>query len=81
MKQKSVKVTSKCSFGAIRIYINDILHIRYPKSKSIRIQSWVDGDRKPKYKIEIRCKDWHDEYHYENRTTWESVLKLLDESI
>jgi hypothetical protein len=64
----------------IRIYVNDILHIRIPRDNNIKIQSWIEGHTKT-FRIEIWCVNHSEKYVYDNREMWEQILKLLDEHV
>ncbi len=73
------KVTSKTEIHRVKIYINDILHISIPKNGNIKIQSWYEDDSL--YKIEIYCVEHLDEYWYDNKEIWKSILTELDKNI
>lgn len=75
-----MNIKCKSDSEDIRIYINDVLHIRIPRDKNIKIQSWIEGHTKT-YTIEIWCVNHSDKFVYEKRNMWEQILKLLDEHI
>ena len=74
------KVTCKSDSEDVRIYIDDILHLRFPRDKNIKIQSWVEGHTKS-FMIEIWCAGHSDYMAYDNQELWGQVLKLIDENI
>ena len=79
MKNK-FKIHCRSDSEDIRIYIDDILHIRIPRDKNIKIQSWIEGHSKT-YIIEIWCLEHSDYMTYDNKDMWTKILKLLDENI
>jgi len=80
MKKNTNIVTCKSDSEDIRIYIDGLLHLRIPRDKNIKIQSWIQGHTKT-YMIEIWCKNHQDIMEYDNKTLWSNVLKILDEHI
>lgn len=77
---KAVEITAKGDSEDIRIYVDSILHIRIPRDKNIKLQSWIEGNSKT-YVIELFVKGHADIFVYDNREMWKKVLKLLDEHI
>lgn len=75
-----MKIEAKSDSEDIRIYIKGILHLRFPRDKNTKIQSWIEGHSK-KYIIDIWSKKHSVIIEYDNRTLWEKVLKLLDEHL
>lgn len=73
-------VSCKSDSEDIRIYINDILHLRLPRDKHIKIQSWIEGHTKT-YVIEIWCAGHLDRCIYDNKKLWKQVLSALDNEI
>lgn len=73
-------VTIKSDSEDIRIYFDGILHLRIPRDKEMKLQSWIEGDSKT-YVIELFVNGHLDHMAYEDKTLWVSVLKLLDEHI
>lgn len=80
MKKHANIVTCKSDSEDIRIYIDGLLHLRMPRDKNIKIQSWIEGHTKT-YMIEIWCNNHQDLMEYDNKTLWSNVLKVLDEHI
>lgn len=80
MKKNTNIVTCKNDSEDIRIYIDGLLHLRMPRDKNIKIQSWIEGHTKT-YMIEIWCKNHQDLMEYDNKILWSNVLKVLDEHI
>ena len=80
MKKNTNIVTCRSDSEDIRIYIDGLLHLRMPRDKNIKIQSWIEGHTKT-YMIEIWCKNHQDLMEYDNKILWPNVLKVLDEHI
>jgi hypothetical protein len=80
MKKNTNIVTCKSDSEDIRIYIDGLLHLRMPRDKNIKIQSWIEGHTRT-YMIEIWCKNHQDLMEYDNKILWSNVLKVLDEHI
>jgi hypothetical protein len=78
-KSKNI-VTCKSDSEDIRVYIDGILHLRIPRDKNIRLQSWIEGNAKT-YNIKIWCKKHQDCMSYDNKQLWSDVLKVLNENI
>jgi hypothetical protein len=74
------KVTSKSDSENIRIYLDNLLHLRIPRDKNIKLQSWVDFSTKLHY-IQIWCVNHSDRFEYENRQLWVDILMELDKII
>jgi len=75
-----MNVECKSDSEDIRIYIEGTLHLRIPRDKKIKIQSWIEGHSKL-YIIEIWCVKHSDYIEYDNKELWGKVLKLLDKHI
>lgn len=75
-----MKIEAKSDSKDIRVYIDNVLHLRIPRDKNIKIQSWIEGHSKL-YVIEIWTKGHQDHLVYDNKPMWEKILKLLDEHI
>jgi len=75
-----MKIEAKSDSEDVRIYINGLLHLRFPRDKNIKIQSWIEGHSK-RFIIEIWTKKHQDYVVYDNKPMWEKVLKLLDEHL
>ena len=74
------KVTCRSDSEDIRIYIDGILHLRFPRDKNIKIQSSVEGHTKS-FVIEIWCAGHTDHITYDNKSIWSKILRLIDENI
>lgn len=74
------KVTCKSDSEDIRIYINGILHLRLPRDKNTKLQSWIEGHTK-QFIIEIWCANHQDLMSYDNKELWKDILKILDENL
>lgn len=79
MKSKSL-VTCKSDSEDIRIYINGILHLRLPRDKNTKVQSWIEGHTK-QFIIELWCANHQDFIAYDNKELWKDVLKKLDDNL
>lgn len=77
---KKPKITCKSDSEDLRIYVNSILHLRIPRDKNIKIQSWIEGHSKT-YIIEIWCAEHNDWMAYDNKYMWGEILALLDKNI
>lgn len=75
-----MKIHCKSDSEDIRIYIDDVLHIRFPRDKNVKIQSWLEGHTKT-YIIKIWCVNHSDVFVYDDKKKWKEILKLLDENI
>lgn len=75
-----MKIEAKSDSEDIRIYIDNILHLRIPRDKNIKIQSWIEGNSK-RYIIEIWAKKHQDYMAYDNKIIWKKVLNLLNKHI
>lgn len=80
MNRKTQRIEAKSDSEDIRIYIDGLLHLRLPRDKNIKIQSWVEGHTKT-YVIEIWCAGHSDFMVYDDGARWARILKLLDEHI
>ncbi len=77
---ESKNVTCKSDSEDIRIYIDNILHVRIPRDNDLKLQSWVEGNTKT-YVIELVVNGHSDQLVYDNKNLWVQVLKVLDENI
>jgi hypothetical protein len=75
-----MKITAKSDSEDIRVYVDSVLHLRIPRDKNAKLQSWIEGHTKT-FIIEIIIKKHANTIVYDNREMWERVLKLLDEHI
>lgn len=75
-----MKIEAKSDSEDVRVYVDNILHVRFPRDKNIKLQSWIDGHSKT-YTIEIFVKNSCVKMVYDNKQKWEKVLKLLDEHL
>lgn len=74
MSAPSIEV--KVEYDAVRVLINDVLHLHFPRSKLLGVQSWV---REPegKFVIEYTMAGGTIESDYDSREKWLSVLAWL----
>lgn len=75
-----MKISSKADSENIRIYFNDILHLKFPRNKNIILQSWIQENTKLFY-IQIDIDDQTLKIEYENKNIWKEVLNHLDNII
>lgn len=74
------RVTCKSDSEDIRIYIDNVLHLRIPRDENLKLQSWVEGDTKT-YVIELWVKNHTDQMVYDNKSLWTEILRVLDKNI
>ncbi len=79
-KLYKLKVEAKSDSEDVRIYINGLLHIRFPRDKNVTLHSWIEGHSK-RYVIDIFSKGHTERVSYDNRIIWEKVLRLIDKHI
>ena len=75
-----MRVTCKSDSEDIRIYIDNVLHLRIPRDSNIKLQSWLETDTKL-YIIEIWCAGNTDLMEYEDKNLWIEILNTLDKNI
>jgi hypothetical protein len=64
-------------YYGIRIYFGAVLHLHVKRSKLLGVQSWRDGETN--YSIEFVLNGGSVRAEYDDRATWETILKALDE--
>ena len=80
MTASKLKVTASSDSEDVRIYINDLLHVRFPRDKNTTVTSYVHGHKKL-YVISIKSKGIKSKIEYDCKPLWKSVLKLLDKHL
>jgi hypothetical protein len=75
-----MKIKAKSDSENIRIYFNNILHLRIPRDKNILLQSWIKTDTKLFY-IKLILPSNSFKIEYEDENIWKEVLNLLDKHI
>ncbi len=80
---KAPKITCKVDYREIKVFINDILHIRFPRNKPIVFQSWYESTEKLSriYKIEIINAELSAEFHYDCFDTWKQIIEIFNKSL
>lgn len=73
-------VTCNSDSEDIRVYIDHVLHLRIPRDKNTKLQSWIEGHTKT-YVIEIWVAGHQDVLVYDNRKLWKDVLDVLDKNL
>lgn len=74
------KPEAKSSSTDIRIYIDGLLHIKIPKDRNTKINSWIEKDSKI-YNIEIWSVGHTVGLEYDTKELWCEILELLDKHI
>jgi hypothetical protein len=72
-----MNIKAKSDSEDIRIYFDNILHLRFPRNKNIILQSCIQNNTKLYY-IQINIDNRILKIEYENKDTWKEVLKLLN---
>jgi hypothetical protein len=67
------------TFYQVKIYINDILHLKFYREEFIGFQSWIDGDKTKSYNIQYTFKTTTILCEYDSIERWKEILKKLDE--
>lgn len=75
-----MQVTLKRDSEAIKIYFDGILHLRFPVTNTITIQSWVERTTSL-HVIEIVANTTKVKSEYESKALWTKVLNLLDKHL
>jgi hypothetical protein len=75
-----MKIKAKSDSENIRIYFNNILHLRIPRDENILLQSWIKTNTKLFY-IELILPSNSFKIEYEDENIWKEVLNLLDKHI
>lgn len=73
-----MEISIKVEFGVIKIFFDDVLHLRFNKDKLLGFQSWVYDE---KFIIEYYLVGGSIETEYNNKEKWKKILKLLDENL
>lgn len=71
-----MKITSGISHGSVKIYVNDILHICFTRSKFAGLSSW-QYETEDMYYIEIVTDGGNITVDYDRRDMWIGVLAEL----
>lgn len=66
-------------FNTIKIYVNEVLHLSFFKTKKVTIESWIEGAGH--YIIEINTGDVLLLCEYDSPEKWKAVLEALDLAI
>lgn len=77
-----VRITAKRDYYSLRLYINDLLHLDVKMLNYNGFQSWYEGSQNKLYFIEVYLKEGDSILlGYDERSTWEEILKLFDKHI
>ncbi len=74
---KAMNITIKADSEDIRIYVDKLLHLRFPRDKNIIVHSWIEGHSKAFY-ISLDVNGRKEVVIYASKEMWEKVLKVLD---
>lgn len=76
------RILVKRDHQALKIYINDLMHLQILMSNHDGLQSWYEGSIKRMYFIEFYRKEGEPiQITYDEFSTWEEVLKQIDINI
>jgi hypothetical protein len=75
------KITCHSDHRDLRIYIDGLLHFHILKKDYVMLQSYLVGDKKKIYHIDLHTSTTLMELEYEDKIIWEEILKLIDENI
>lgn len=73
-----VEIIVQHTLHETKIFFNEVLHLHITDKEIYFVQSWIEEELKPKYRIEIFFKNGQTtELHYEDRKVWEQIIKIL----
>lgn len=75
-----MKITSKFSQSSIKIFVNDILHIQFERTRFIGISSWQYETENGLYYIEIVLDGGIISTDYDKREMWIAILTELEKA-
>lgn len=72
------KISYRCVTTSLfhKIFLNDILHVAFKKSKLVAINTWIENKN---YYIKINLGKTFTQLEYDDRGKWMEVLKLLND--
>ena len=73
-----MKVTSQFTAASVKIYINNILHIHFERSKFLGLSSWQYISEGGLYYIEITLQGGIISTDYDQEVIWLTILAELD---
>lgn len=74
-----MEITYKVDYYTIKILINELPHIYIVKKNFLGYHTWWDNEYQ--FVIEFVLKGNLLKVEYDNRETWEQVLRLLDAQV
>lgn len=81
-KRPMPRITATRDLRALRVFINELLHLEVLMEGYAGLQAWQEGSRRCVYKIEFyRDKGKRIVCEYEERDVWEGVLKVVQEKL
>lgn len=77
-----MRVTVKKDLRALRIFINDLIHLELVMADYYGFQAWQEGSNSCVYKIQFyRDGEKNVLCEYEDREIWKQILKGLEEAL
>lgn len=74
-----ITVRSDVGWNTVKIYINDVLHIKFKKEDLISIQGWIEGyESDSTYHIQYVFKNKKMRSEYWDLEHWKAILGELD---
>lgn len=81
MEDKKNKITIKIAYSDLKIYINELLHLKLNYKELKGLQSWIGGDNKKSYFIEYTFAETEILSEYADEQMWKDILIGLDEKL
>jgi len=75
-----MNITSKADSEDVRIYVDGLLHLRFPRDKDIIVHSWIEKHSKAFY-VGLDLNGRKEVVKYDSRKMWEEILKTLDNEL
>jgi len=76
------QITAKRDLRALRIFINDLLHLEVIMEGYSGLHAWQEGTSRCVYKIEFhRERGKNVVCEYEDRSVWEQVLRAVEKNL
>lgn len=75
-----MKITSNISHASVKIFVNEILHIHFVRSKFVGLSSWQYETEDGMYYIEIVLDGGNMTVDYDRRDMWVEILAELEKA-
>jgi len=75
-----MKITSHISHASIKVFINEILHIQFARSRFVGLSSWQYEKEGGLYYIEVVLDGGVVNVDYDRRDIWLGVLAELEKA-